>query len=167
MMLVLTKLLSLLLLLLLSGSQEALASPTPNSSPSESSSSLSRRQATTGKYCNPSTQICYLEYSWGPSIPVFRIAVPDSATTNTPFDTLLQIVSPVSLGWAGFSWGGGMTLNPLTVVWPNGNGATVSSRWATYVLFFLTSLSPPRFLPPLPLSFSTPSHPPYHLVTDC
>ncbi|KAK4129824.1 iron reductase domain protein [Parathielavia appendiculata] len=80
---------------------------------------------------NSYQEICYLEYSWGASVPVFRIAIPDSAKTNTPFDTLLQIVSPVSLGWAGFSWGGGMTLNPLTVVWPNGNGATVSSRWAT------------------------------------
>ncbi|AEO59519.1 hypothetical protein MYCTH_2119721 [Thermothelomyces thermophilus ATCC 42464] len=92
---------------------------------------LDKRQSTS-RYCSPSTQICYLEYSWGPTIPVFRIAVPDSASTNTDFQTLLQIVAPASLGWAGFSWGGGMTLNPLTVAWPNGSGgATVSSRWAT------------------------------------
>jgi hypothetical protein len=32
-----------------------------------------------------------------------------------------------------------MTLNPLTVVWPNGNGATVSSRWAKYVFLFRSS----------------------------
>jgi len=117
-----TNILSLLLLLLLSGSREGLASP--------ATATLSKRQ-TTARYCNPSTQICYLEYSWGPTIPVFRIAVPDTAATNAQFDTLLQIVAPASLGWVGFSWGGGMTLNPLTVVWPNGQGATVSSRWAT------------------------------------
>jgi hypothetical protein len=120
---VLSNILPILLLLLL-GSQEGQASPT-----------LDKRQ-TTAKYCNPGTQICYLEYSWGPTVPVFRVAVPDSASTNTAFDTLLQIVSPVSLAWVGFSWGGGMTLNPLTVVWPNGNGATVSSRWATCVFLF-------------------------------
>ena len=119
----LSNMLSLLLLLLL-GSQEGYASPT-----------LDKRQ-TTGRYCNPGTQICYLEYSWGATVPVFRVAVPDSAATNTAFDTLLQIVSPASLGWVGFAWGGGMTLNPLTVVWPNGNGATVSSRWATCVFSF-------------------------------
>ena len=115
----------LLPLLLLGGSQESHASP----------AALDKRQ-TTGRYCNPSSQICYLEYSWGPTVPVFRIAVPDSASSNTAFDTLLQIVAPASLGWVGFSWGGGMTLNPLTVVWPNGQGATVSSRWSTYVLSF-------------------------------
>lgn len=118
---------SLLLLLLLSSNQSH-ASPTPGH--------LEKRQ-TTKKYCSPSTSICYLEYSWGTSIPVFRIAVPDSASTNAPFDTLLQIVSPISLAWVGFSWGGGMTLNPLTVVWPNGNGATVSSRWSAYVSSFV------------------------------
>ncbi|KAH6651371.1 hypothetical protein F5144DRAFT_84613 [Chaetomium tenue] len=110
----------LLPLLLLGGSQEAHASP----------AALDKRQ-TTGRYCNPASQICYLEYSWGPTVPVFRIAVPDTASSNTPFDTLLQIVAPASLGWVGFSWGGGMTLNPLAVVWPNGQSATVSSRWST------------------------------------
>ena len=130
----LSNLISLLLLLLLS-SQEGLASP----------ASLEKRQstATTTKYCNTKS-ICYLQYSWGTTIPVFRVAIPDSASTNTAFDTLLQIVSPVSLNWVGFSWGGGMTLNPLTVLWPNGNSATVSSRWATYVvLTILLSLSLP------------------------
>ncbi|KAH6853123.1 hypothetical protein B0I37DRAFT_348609 [Chaetomium sp. MPI-CAGE-AT-0009] len=109
----------LLPLMLLGGSQEGQASPT-----------LDKRQ-TTGQYCDAASGMCYLEYSWGPTVPVFRIAVPDSAASNSKFDTLLQIVSPASFGWVGFSWGGGMTLNPLTVVWPNGEGATVSSRWST------------------------------------
>ncbi|KAL2150911.1 hypothetical protein VTH82DRAFT_6009 [Thermothelomyces myriococcoides] len=92
---------------------------------------VDKRQSKVGQYCNPTTQICYVEYSWGPTVPVFRIAVPDSASTGTDFQTLLQIVAPATLGWAGFSWGGGMTANPLTVAWPNGSGGvTVSSRWA-------------------------------------
>ncbi|AEO69821.1 uncharacterized protein THITE_2056800 [Thermothielavioides terrestris NRRL 8126] len=121
--------LSLLLLLLLGISGEGQASPV---SPRPNHLDARQSTPTTGKYCNPSTSICYLEYSWGPTIPVYRVAIPDSASSGAPFQTLLQIVAPASLGWAGFSWGGGMTLNPLTVVWPNGNtGVTVSSRWAT------------------------------------
>lgn len=103
---------------------------------------VDKRQSKVGQYCNPTTQICYVEYSWGPTVPVFRIAVPDSASTGTDFQTLLQIVAPATLGWAGFSWGGGMTANPLTVAWPNGSGGvTVSSRWAEYVFL-------PPYLPP-------------------
>jgi hypothetical protein len=133
-----SNILSLLLLLLLGGGG-AIASPA--ASPAE----LDKRQAVTSKYCKPGTSMCYLEYSWGPTIPVFRVAVPDSAATGAAFDTLLQIVSPVSLTWVGFAWGGGMTLNPLTVIWPNGNGATVSSRWAKCVScpVLPSHLSPP------------------------
>ncbi|KAK3693435.1 hypothetical protein B0T22DRAFT_40396 [Podospora appendiculata] len=89
---------------------------------------LDKRQ-TTSKYCDAKSSVCYLQVQTTSLYPIFRIAIPD--VTSTSFDTLLQIVAPVSLGWAGFSWGGGMTLNPLTVAWPNGNKATVSSRWAT------------------------------------
>ncbi|KAK4234258.1 hypothetical protein C8A03DRAFT_18803 [Achaetomium macrosporum] len=114
------------LLLLLSSSDGTLASPTLNHE-------LETRQSTPTiiRYCNPATSICYLEYSWGPSVPVFRVAIPDTASSGTQFDTLLQVIAPSTLGWVGFSWRGRMTLNPLTVVWPNGNtGVTVSSRWA-------------------------------------
>lgn len=93
---------------------------------------IDKRQSTTSKYCNTQSNICYLQYATtSTSTPIFRIAIPD--VTATPFDTLLQIIAPVSLGWAGFSWGGGMTNNPLTVAWPNGNTGkvTVSSRWST------------------------------------
>jgi hypothetical protein len=105
------------------------ASSTPGSN-----TNLAKRQT---RYCNPTSNICYLSYARSASTPTFRIAIPDGS--SPPFDTLLQIIAPVDIGWAGFSWGGGMTLNPLTVAWPNGNNATVSSRWATYV--FSSSLT--------------------------
>lgn len=90
---------------------------------------LDKRQSTS-KYCSPeSPKFCYVEVSTTHSNPIYRIAIPDAPSAN--FDTLLQIVAPVSVGWAGFAWGGGMTLNPLAVAWPNGNKATISSRWAT------------------------------------
>ncbi|KAK4231651.1 hypothetical protein QBC38DRAFT_201091 [Podospora fimiseda] len=90
----------------------------------------------TSKYCAPSsgtqTPLCYFQYYISPTAPLFRIAIPSDATSSTAFDTVLQIISPTALGWVGFAWGGGMTGNPLTVVWPNGGSGqvTVSSRWA-------------------------------------
>lgn len=90
--------------------------------------SLTER-ATLAKYCNTTANVCYIEYSSTASNPIYRVAIPDA--NAAPFDTLLQIIAPVSLGWAGFAWGGAMTLNPLTVAWPNGNTVTVSSRWST------------------------------------
>lgn len=62
----------------------------------------------------------------------FRVAIPANATP--PFDVALQVVAPVTTGWAGFAWGGGMRLNPLTMVWQNGEGVTASSRAVTYEL---------------------------------
>jgi hypothetical protein len=69
---------------------------------------------------------------------VFRVAVPD-ATSGTAFDTVVQMVVPNEVGWAGLGWGGGMSQNPLLVVFRNQNnqGVLASSRWATYVLFSL------------------------------
>jgi hypothetical protein len=62
----------------------------------------------------------------------YRIAVPSNATKATPYDVVLQIVAPLtSCGWAGFAWGGGMTYQPLTIVWANGQNPVVSSRVAT------------------------------------
>ncbi|KAK3329290.1 hypothetical protein B0H66DRAFT_585809 [Apodospora peruviana] len=93
-----------------------------------SDSSLDKRQ-TTSKYCSAESNLCYLQISTTASNPVFRIAIPDG--TSAPFEILLQIIAPVSNGWAGFAWGGGMIANPLTVAWPNGNKVTVSSRWSS------------------------------------
>ena len=100
--------------------------------PFAGSSVLEPRQATTTKYCNADFgNVCYAQYS-GPNNVVYRVALPDTA--SAPFDTLVQITAPVKLGWAAIAWGGSMANNPLTVVWPNGDGAVISSRWATYVL---------------------------------
>ncbi|GAB1309850.1 Cellobiose dehydrogenase [Madurella fahalii] len=90
------------------------------------SATIDKRQT---RHCDSTSNICYISYSRSASNPTFRIAVPDAG--SAPFDTLLQIIAPVSIGWAGFAWGGGMTTNPLTVAWPNGNNVTVSSRWST------------------------------------
>ncbi|KAK4187925.1 hypothetical protein QBC35DRAFT_383738 [Podospora australis] len=91
----------------------------------------------TSKYCSTASgnvpALCYLQYYVSPTQPTFRIAIPSDASPSQPFDTILQIHSPHANTWAGFSWGGGMTLNPLTVAWPNGNQGqvTVSSRWSS------------------------------------
>ena len=90
---------------------------------------LDSRQTTPTKVCNSTTSICYLETTSKATQPIFRIAIPD--TSAAPFDTILQIISPISYGWTGFAWGGAMTLNPLVVAWPNGNKVVVTSRWAT------------------------------------
>ncbi len=86
-----------------------------------------RRQAT-AKFCE-TANVCLAQYIASPSNVVFRVGIPDDAAA--PFDTLLHIVAPVSIGWAGLAWGGSMTNNPLTVAWPSGDDAAlVSSRWA-------------------------------------
>lgn len=96
---------------------------------------LERRQGSdaiggTHKYCPGGTDICFSEFATPADGIVFRIAIPD--VEAAPFDILLQIVAPVATtGWAGLAWGGAMTGNPLTVAWPNGDSAVVSSRWAT------------------------------------
>lgn len=93
------------------------------------SATNNKRQATT-KYCPGNTQICFSEFKVPTHDVIYRIAIPDVAAA--PFDVLLQIVAPVSkAGWAGIAWGGKMATNPLTVAWPNGNTAVVSSRWST------------------------------------
>jgi len=62
---------------------------------------------------------------------VFRIATPANVPANQAYNVVLQIIAPNSLGWVGLAWGGSMVKNPLTVAYPNGQKATVSSRWAT------------------------------------
>lgn len=62
---------------------------------------------------------------------IYRIAVPANVASNQPYDVVLQVIAPISLGWAGLAWGGSMIRNPLTVSYPNGQKPTVSSRWAT------------------------------------
>ncbi|KAK4163730.1 hypothetical protein QBC43DRAFT_344965 [Cladorrhinum sp. PSN259] len=103
----------------------ALAAPTEDA--------LDKRQAygVTSKYCSTASGgLCYLQYFVSPTSPTYRIALPSDATANSAYDVVLQVIAPNALTWAGFAWGGSMIQNPLTVVWPNGNQATVSSRWA-------------------------------------
>lgn len=94
-----------------------------------STGALEERQAVTAKFCPQGTAICFSEYKVASHDITFRIAIPETAAA--PFDVLLQIVAPVAVGWAGLAWGGKMTANPLTVGWPSGKAAIVSSRWAT------------------------------------
>ncbi|KAI8937737.1 hypothetical protein NX059_005437 [Plenodomus lindquistii] len=62
---------------------------------------------------------------------VYRIAQPANVPAGQPYDIVLQVIAPNSLGWVGLAWGGSMIKNPLTVAYPNGQKPTVSSRWAT------------------------------------
>ncbi len=60
--------------------------------------------------CDASTKICFSETVAG-SIS-FKIAIPDSAAAGKPFDILLSMTAPKTLGWAGIAWGGQMANNP-------------------------------------------------------
>ena len=80
------------------------------------------------KYCDASQPtVCYSEFRTTKSRTAYRISIPDVA--SAPFDTLIQVVAPISVGWAGLSWGGSMVDNPMTVVWMDGDQGMVSSRW--------------------------------------
>ena len=59
---------------------------------------------------------------------IYGLAIPEANVA--PFQTILQITAPIDIGWAGFSWGGGMAYNPLVVTWANGNSVQVASRIA-------------------------------------
>ncbi|KAM7182884.1 hypothetical protein V8F20_012810 [Naviculisporaceae sp. PSN 640] len=87
------------------------------------------KRQTTSKYCPGGTTICFSEYKVEAQNLIYRIAIPD--VSAAPFDILLQIVAPKTIGWAGIAWGGQMSNNPLTIGWPNGNSAVVSSRWTS------------------------------------
>ena len=89
---------------------------------------IDSRQTQTSQYC-AADGVCYSQYTVPTSNITYRIAIPD--VSNAPFDVLLQITAPVAVGWAGLAWGGVMAKNPLTVAWPNGDSAIISSRWAT------------------------------------
>ena len=61
----------------------------------------------------------------------FRVAIPATIPASAEFDTVLQIVAPITIGWAGFAWGGTMTYNPLAIAWANGtNNVIISPRIA-------------------------------------
>ncbi|USP76796.1 hypothetical protein yc1106_04070 [Curvularia clavata] len=81
------------------------------------------------RYCDPETTICYSSWT-GTNGVTFRIALP--AAVSAPFDTVLNIISPIANGWVGFSWGSTMPYVPLTMGWVNAASKTsiYSSRMA-------------------------------------
>lgn len=61
----------------------------------------------------------------------YRVAIPDGVQSYTAFDTVLQVVVPNDVGWAGLAWGGSMPNNPILVAWRgSSNNVVLSSRWA-------------------------------------
>jgi hypothetical protein len=84
---------------------------------------------TASRYCDPATTICYSGWTGGNGVTI-GVALPK--VTTAPFDSVIQIVSPVANGWVGLAWGGTMPYVPLTVAWPvNGTNTTIySSRMA-------------------------------------
>ncbi|KAF1993762.1 iron reductase domain protein [Amniculicola lignicola CBS 123094] len=81
------------------------------------------------RYCDVDTSICYSGWNGGNGITI-GVALPKVATA--PYDTVLQIVSPIANGWVGFAWGGTMPYVPMTIGWVNNasNTAIYSSRIA-------------------------------------
>lgn len=60
------------------------------------------------------------------------MAIPDGVQSYTSYDAVIQMVVPNDVGWAGLSWGGSMTNNPLLVAWRDySNNVVLSPRWAT------------------------------------
>ncbi|KAF2663046.1 iron reductase domain protein [Lophiostoma macrostomum CBS 122681] len=78
--------------------------------------------------CEKSTGICYSGYQDTTSGMYFGIALPKNPVD--PYDAIIKIVAPVAHYWAGFSWGGTMVWNPLSVAWRNNQTTTISSRFA-------------------------------------
>ncbi|OAA65636.1 Cellobiose dehydrogenase, cytochrome [Niveomyces insectorum RCEF 264] len=86
-------------------------------------------QADSSKYVDPETNFTFSQFVNDKGI-AFRIAIPPDAKVNDNYEAVVQIVSPIDLGWVGLAWGGSMTYNPLTIVWVNGNDVVLSSRMA-------------------------------------
>lgn len=81
-------------------------------------------------YEDPETGLTFASYTTERGI-IYRVAIPDPVPEDKVFDTVLQVVAPIDVGWAGWAWGGHMTYNPLAVMWANGtNNPVLSSRIA-------------------------------------
>lgn len=77
------------------------------------------------------TKISYSSYTEPETGMTFGLALPTNVTD--PYDAIIRITAPISNQWVGFSWGGNMVWNPLSVAWPNGQSGTISARFALYV----------------------------------
>ncbi|KAE8442321.1 hypothetical protein EG329_003454 [Mollisiaceae sp. DMI_Dod_QoI] len=78
--------------------------------------------------CDSVTKICFSSYTAPENGITFGVALP--MNVSDPYDAIISITAPVSVTWAGFSWGGTMVFNPLTVAWPNGKSGIASARFA-------------------------------------
>ncbi|EUC34966.1 iron reductase domain protein [Bipolaris zeicola 26-R-13] len=99
--------------------------------PTSTDHTLSKRSTS---YKDPETGFTFSETKAAATLTsniIYRIAQPANISTSQPYDIVLQVIAPSSLGWVGLAWGGNMVRNPLTVSYPNGQKPTVSSRWAT------------------------------------
>lgn len=92
-------------------------------------SSAAAPVSATAQYCDEPTGVCYSEVTVGVAPITWRIAIP--AVEEGPFDVLLQVVAPKTVGWAGIAWGGGMLYNPISLGWANGNSTLPAARFAT------------------------------------
>ncbi|KAF2471707.1 cellobiose dehydrogenase-like protein [Lindgomyces ingoldianus] len=81
------------------------------------------------RYCDSVTSLCYSGWTGGNGV-LIGVAMPN--VTVAPFETVLQIVSPIKNGWVGIAWGGTMPYVPLTIGWVNNasNTTIYSSRMA-------------------------------------
>ncbi|KAI8628547.1 iron reductase domain protein [Xylariaceae sp. FL1651] len=86
-------------------------------------------QSDSTSFVDADTGITFQSYTTAEGI-TYRLALPADASADKAYDVILQIVAPISLGWAGWAWGGAMTYNPLTVVWADGTNVVHSSRQA-------------------------------------
>ncbi|KAK7964516.1 hypothetical protein PG988_011490 [Apiospora saccharicola] len=86
-------------------------------------------QAETVAYTDAETGITFQQYPSTDGV-TFRVALPELMSPGQPYDILLQVEAPKSMGWVGWSWAGQMTYSPLTILWANGEQVVHSSRMA-------------------------------------
>jgi len=99
--------------------------------------SLSLVVAASAVYRDPDTGLTFASdmvryYNDKPGI-YYRLAIPSGLASYTKFDTVIQIVAPNDVGWAGMAFGATMSRNPLFVAYRATSGAsaaTGSVRWA-------------------------------------
>ncbi|KAK4095802.1 iron reductase domain protein [Parathielavia hyrcaniae] len=68
---------------------------------------------------DPETGLTFASYTSDRGI-TFRVAIPDLVPETKIFDTVLQIVSPNDIGWAGWAWGGHMSTTRSPLPGPTG-----------------------------------------------
>lgn len=84
--------------------------------------------AATKYHCDDELNLCFAE-AHAANDAYFRMAIPQNAIA--PFDVVLQMEVPKSVGWLGFAWGGEMLNSPITLAWASGRSVAVTSQHAT------------------------------------